>query len=149
MRMSAAGMWKTTRSKSWRGVAALIAGALVLGGTACGEDASGPDAAQTFTVEVSGEHFQVQVVGENNIAAFEDRMQSGIRGVINGELRAGDGGFNAPWSWHLEPETVHTADISIELCDGRPSLVEADTAYWLSSVKRFCPWGAKVISTSD
>ena len=132
-----------------RGVFGLAAAVLMLAGAACGDDASGPAVTQTFTVEVSGEQFQVQVVGETNIAAFEERLQGGIRSVISGELRRGDGGFNAPWSWHLEPETVHTADMSIELCDGRPSLVEADTAYWFSRVKRFCPWGAKVISTSD
>ena len=143
------GITSVIRKQAQRHVFGLLAAAVMLTGTGCGEDTSGPGVTQTFTVEVSGELFKVQVVGEASIAAFEERMQTGIRGVINGELRAGDGGFNSPWSWHLEPETVHTADISIELCDGRPSLVEADTAYWLSSVKRFCPWGAKVVSTSD
>jgi hypothetical protein len=33
----------------------------------------------------------------------------------------------------------------MELCDGRPSMVEADLPYWLGTVKRFCPWGAKVV----
>ncbi|MFO0470430.1 MAG: hypothetical protein ACK51Z_05245, partial [Pseudomonadota bacterium] len=30
------------------------------------------------------------------------------------------------------------------LCAGRPTLVEADLAYWLSTVRRFCPWGSYV-----
>ena len=137
------------KTQTQRRAFVLMAVMVMVTGAGCGDDASGPGVTETFTVEVSGEHFKVQVIGAANIAAFEERLQTGIRGVINGELRAGDGGFNSPWSWHLEPETVHTADISIELCDGRPSLVEADTAYWLSSVKRFCPWGAKVVSTSD
>jgi hypothetical protein len=31
------------------------------------------------------------------------------------------------------------------LCDGRPSFIEDDLAYWFDSVGRFCPWGAKVV----
>jgi hypothetical protein len=33
---------------------------------------------------------------------------------------------------------------SNELCDGRPSFVEADLAYWLGTVGRFCPWASYV-----
>ena len=116
---------------------------------ACGGDAADPGAEQTFTVEVSGERFVVRVAGATNIDDFEQRLQTGATGVINGELRRGDGGFNAPWSWHLDPETVHTADMAIELCDGRPSLIEADTAYWFASVGRFCPWGARVVAAGS
>jgi hypothetical protein len=114
----------------------------------CGDDPAQSTEGRTFTVEVSGEQFRVRVAGASNIAAFEARRESGVTGVINGELRAGDGGFNAPWSWHLDPETVHAPDITIELCDGRPSLVEADTAYWIRTVGRFCPWGARVVAAN-
>ena len=68
-----------------------------------------------------------------------------VPGVVSGTLRAGDGDFNAPWSWHWEPESVHTPDLAIEVCDGRPSMVEDDLAYWLGTVKQFCPWGARVV----
>jgi hypothetical protein len=66
--------------------------------------------------------------------------------VITGDLATGDGGFNSPWSWHIEPGTVEVADLAIELCDGRPSMVEADVDYWINTVGRFCPWSARVIS---
>lgn len=65
-----------------------------------------------------------------------------------GDLALGDGGFNKPWSWHLIPETVRMVEISMELCDGRPSMVEANLTYWVSTVKSYCPWGAKIISAS-
>jgi hypothetical protein len=111
---------------------------------ACG-DATGPEGGARFELEVSGERFVVHVEGASQIAALEARMTSGEEGVVNGEILSGDGGFNAPWKWHMVPSTVHTADMAIELCDGRPSLVEADLEYWLGTVKRFCPWGAKVV----
>lgn len=73
-------------------------------------------------------------------------MEAGTEGVISGELLPGDGGFNEPWSWHLDPATVHAPDFAIEVCDGRPSMVEGDLGYWLGTLGQFCPWGAKVVA---
>ncbi len=98
-----------------------------------------------FEVEVSGETFTVEVIGAVRVSQIVDRLNSGIRGVVNGQLVRGDAGLNIAWSWHMEPETVEAVDLSIELCDGRPSMVEADLDYWIETVGRFCPWGAKVV----
>jgi hypothetical protein len=113
---------------------------------ACGE-ATGPnkEAVATFVVEVSGEEFRVQVTTETEAEAFRARMASGIEGVVSGSLISGSGGINSPWKWHLDASTVHVADMAIELCDGRPSMVDADLAYWLNNVGQFCPWGARVV----
>lgn len=98
-----------------------------------------------FEVEVSGETFVVEVVGEDRVSQLVGRLNSGARGVINGRLIAGDAGLNTGWSWHMDPQTVEAPDLSIEVCDGRPSMVEADLDYWLGTVGQFCPWGAKVV----
>lgn len=98
-----------------------------------------------FVLEVSGEEFRVQVTDPEQIARFQARLASGERGAISGDLLPGNGGFNQPWAWHLDPTTVHVADLTIEVCDGRPSMVQADLSYWFDSVGRFCPWGAKVV----
>ena len=112
---------------------------------ACDDDPVTPEAGVTFVVEVSGEQFRVRVSDPARIADFEARLTSGTQGVVNGPLVSGHGGFNQPWTWHLDPDQVATADMAIEVCDGRPSMVQADTTYWLGTVKRFCPWGAKVV----
>lgn len=118
--------------------------------TACGDDdLVAPPGTTLFVVEVSGEQFRVAAFGEERIAAFEARLASGEQGVINGPLVAGDGGFNQPWSWHLDAESTAVADVAIELCDGRPSLVEEELDYWFESVGQFCPWGAKVVARID
>ena len=110
---------------------------------ACG--AAGPEGPPLYVIEVSGERFRVEVTEESAVSGFEQRLQSGQVGVVSGPLLPGDGGFNAPWSWRLDPQQVHTPDLAIELCDGRPSMVEDDLEYWLESVGQFCPWGAKVV----
>jgi len=126
-----------------RGLLAVSAAlALLTGGC---EDAAAPAESAAFVVEVSGEEFVVRVEGAQQVAALEARLESGVEGVLSGELVAGDGGYNEPWSWHLEPTSVHVPDLAIEVCDGRPSMVEADLDYWLETVGQFCPWGARVV----
>lgn len=121
---------------------ALAGAALTL---ACGSDPASPGDRARFLLEVSGETFRVEVTDPQQVAAFEARLESGERGVVNGPLRAGSGGFNQPWSWHLDPDSVVVTDLAAEVCDGRPSFVEEDLDYWFDSVGRFCPWGALVV----
>lgn len=59
-----------------------------------------------------------------------------------GTLAQGDGGHNAPWHWHLVDAGL--TELAIELCDGTPSMVESDLAYWLDTVGNFCPWAGYV-----
>ncbi len=141
---------RTCRARTYRIARAyrilhLLAGvlpSLVL--LAC-DSSTEPDPPVRYRVEVSGEAFVVEAVTEEQVAALEARLASGEEGVLSGELAAGDGGYNAPWSWHLVPGTLEAVDLAIEVCDGRPSMVEEDLDYWLGTVERFCPWGAAVI----
>lgn len=126
-------------------LSAVLALAFTLALTAACDDAAGPSDA-LFVVTVSGETFRVRATDPVAIAALQARLGEGRTGVINGQLVAGDGGFNQPWNWHLDPATVDVPDLAIEVCDGRPSMVEADLTYWIGTVGRFCPWGAMVTS---
>lgn len=131
-------MHDTIRSGSFSPLLlALALGACDDGGTQLEQNAA-------FTIEVSGEEFTVEVATQTQVEELEARLDSGEPGVIIGDLMEGDAGYNEPWSWHLDPATVHAVDMSIELCDGRPSMVEDDLGYWLDTVTRFCPWGATV-----
>lgn len=63
---------------------------------------------------------------------------------INGPIERGNPGYNSDWSWHFIEGQWDLAEISAEVCDGRPSFVEEDIDYWVDTVGRFCPWGARV-----
>jgi hypothetical protein len=134
------------RLKIARWATAVCASAAVL---ACDDDPASPELPARYQVEVSGETFIVQVDDHDQAQQMEARLASGAEGVVSGELAAGDGGFNAPWSWHMIPSSVHAPDLTIEICDGRPSMVQEDLAYWLDTVERFCPWGATVVARLD
>jgi hypothetical protein len=54
----------------------------------------------------------------------------------------GEPGPNAPWSWHIDPATLSWAEVTIELCDGTPSLIEDGTF----TLDQFCPWSARLVA---
>jgi hypothetical protein len=114
--------------------------------SACGSDVEmgRPLPAQEFVIEVSGERFRLRTTDPATASALDQRRRSGTVGVVLGRVVRGDGGFNGPWSWHLDPGSIRVPDAAMELCDGRPSMVQGNLDYWVDTVGSYCPWGARV-----
>jgi len=51
-------------------------------------------------------------------------------------------GVNTGYSWSMDPDDIEFADVTVEVCDGLPSDVEAGTI----SGDRYCPWSAVVVA---
>lgn len=130
-----------------RSVIFLLA-ALAIG--ACDREEQSPIRA-TYEVEVAGqESFRIGLVDDEQIAAAESMRTEGRRGIVHGRVRRGDGGFNDPYSWHLDPASVTFPDLAIEACDGRPhSDVERDVDYWVDNLMFYCPWGSRIVRRLD
>lgn len=120
---------------------------------ACGGASAGePSRAAVFdilacrhsTAAPDGERFRVAIDDPNVIAQADARIGRGPGLILSGRLAAGDGGFNAPWTWHLDPGTVAFGQVATEACDGCPSFVEANLTYWLR-YGSFCPWSTEVV----
>lgn len=120
------------------GRAALLAGALALPSCSSGPSDTGAD----FVVSVDGETFVMRVRDPGTVRLARESLEGRSRTFPIGPLRAGDGGFNAPWSWHFDPDQVRMTEAAIELCDGRPSYVEAHRP----DFPTYCPWAARVVS---
>lgn len=110
---------------------------------------SDPPSPVTFAFRVHGlpasEEFRATISSPEVIArarAQLQRPQSERLLFANGAISPGNGGHNLRWSWHFG--SVDLVDSAIELCDGRPSMVEANLDYWLNTVGRFCPWASFV-----
>lgn len=99
-----------------------------------------------YEVHACGEPFRVLLRQPQAIEEAE-RILAGSepQKIVIGELRPGNGNFNGPWRWHLEPCSVGFAEAAIELCDGCPSYVEEHLAEWLEVVRRYCPWSAQLV----
>jgi hypothetical protein len=128
---------------------ALLVALASVGMVSCGGGGAGPDTV-TFAFRIHGlgpaEEFRVDSASPGFIASARGQLAlpaAQRRLFPAGSIRSGNGGYNLDWSWHFTSD-VALAEVSIELCDARPSMVEADLRYWLRTVRSFCPWGAYV-----
>ena len=117
----------------------ILAAALAQG--ACSAPTA-PTASTDFVVDVSGERFVVRTSDPETIRLGTDNRLGRNQRFPIGTVRAGDGGFNAPWTWHLDPASVRFVEAAIEVCDGRPSYLEKHQAEFPA----YCPWGARVVA---
>ena len=122
-----------------RGAALLVALAALL--PACSDEGDPGDVASEFVVSVGSETFVMRATDSETIRLAQEAADGRNQRFPIGPLLRGDGGFNAPWSWHFDPDAVRMTELAIELCDGRPSYVEAH----LSDFPTYCPWGARVV----
>jgi hypothetical protein len=118
----------------------------------CGSPDAPSRAEATFQVRAcrgsrrapEGEVFRILLRDSASIAQARNLIGAGNRRIVAGTLASGNGGFNAPWSWHLNPDTVSFPEVTVEICDGCPSDVEMNGGNW--GLGSFCPWTSEVIA---
>src|SRR5262249_59806022 len=94
-----------------------------------------------------GEVFRILLRDNSVIAQARALLGAGGRRIVLGRIVQGNGGFNTPWNWHLDPDTVRLPEVAIELCDGCPSDVEANGTTWGAGT--FCPWTSEIIAEQN
>lgn len=135
-----------TRRAAARGLArlgTLLAVATVAfacgGGDASPAPSGGDGVIVTFAV-AGGERFKVLLTDPadidvaNRLVAGEDAPS-----IPNGRVIR-ETGVNEGWTWSIDPNAFEFAEITIEVCDGIPSDVEAG----LVTSDRYCPWSAVI-----
>lgn len=105
-----------------------------------------PTAGVVVTIEVTGETYKILLTDPSDVAIARDLLAGKeAPSIPNGKVVRGDAGVNTGYSWHIDPNDIEWADMTMELCDGKPSDVEANTI----SGDRFCPWSAKVVAVDE
>ena len=137
---------KSSRKRIRTPLFILAAIALAFSAAACNDDdgPTAPDGSRLFRVRAGGDEFRMRLTDPEAIRLAMENLEGRSNKHPNGRIAIGNGGFNAPWSWHFVPDTVRMVDVSIEVCDGTPSYVESHRAEYLLS--GFCPWGGRVIA---
>lgn len=116
------------------------------------DDPEGLDGGVLATFTVSGDVFKVWVTNPATIQQLFDLAEGNSRATIpNGRIQRGPGlsANNEPWSWHLDPQDVQMAEVTIEVCDATPSYVEKNLDYFVGTVGRYCPWSAVLVDLED
>lgn len=109
---------------------------------ACSSPTAPNDRPVDFIVDAAGERFVLRLSDPGEIRLADDRRLGRNQRFPSGTLRRGDGGFNSPWTWHLDPATTRMVEVAVEVCDGRPSYVEEH----FPDGSPYCPWSARVLA---
>ena len=109
-----------------------------------GDGLTSPSRGAVVTFRVVDETFRVQLLDQSQVDAAHQAADGGRARIPIGRIVGGTG-VNVGWSWHLED--VEFAELTTEVCDGRPSDVERQGVTFGGG--RFCPWTARVISIEE
>jgi hypothetical protein len=132
-------------------VALLAAAALAVLASGCaGSDASpapsasaAADGPVVVTFEVAEtERYRILLTEPDDIDTAR-RLLAGedVPSIPNGLVVRGETGVNEGYGWSIDPGDVEFADMTMEVCDGLPSDVEAGVV----TSDRYCPWSAVVV----
>jgi hypothetical protein len=114
---------------------------LALGGA--GQAAAAPAKRALVTWKVGAQAFRAYLGRPEDIRAVREAIGRGERaGIPTGRIYRGTR-ENTGHRWHLR--NVILVEATIELCDGRPSDLDGNLGYWVGTVKRYCPWGARPV----
>jgi hypothetical protein len=120
----------------------LLLSAIALFAPGCDGSPTDPSDDPVAVVRVGDETFRIRLDTPALQAAARAALMGGSASIPNGRILPGTD-VNEGWSWHLTE--VAFAEITIELCDGSPSMVEeAVQAGEEFGGGRFCPWSARV-----
>ena len=104
-------------------------------------DATDPDRASfVFRDPGSNSVVRLEITNPTGLEQAEDLLASGAAQWALGTPRRGNGGFNAPYSWHLDPASITFAEVTIEACQVAASAVADDLDYWIG-FGQVCIWG--------
>jgi hypothetical protein len=110
--------------------------------TLAGCGTTGPSANEAdFLVLVGRESFVLRVRDPETIRTARAQLSGENHFFPIGPLRNGNGGFNAPWSWHFDPDAVRLTPLAIEVCDALPSYVETHR----DDFPTYCPWSGRIV----
>lgn len=126
----------------------IIGCGLALSLAGCNDSSNAPDAGgrYAFRESISSDVLHLAITTPAALTQAEELLQSGEARWAIGAPRRGDGGFNAPWPWYLDPATVAFAEVTSEACQTRASAVESELDYWID-FGQVCIWG--VVETRE
>lgn len=98
------------------------------------------------TVRVEDEEYKIRLTDATDIEIAR-KLLAGEQApnIPNGIVVRGDPDVNVGYSWHIDPDSVEFADMTTEVCDGRPSDVENGVI----TSDRYCPWSARVVAIDE
>lgn len=106
----------------------------------CNDSTSPAGARFVFRDPLRQDVVRLEITNPEGLAQAEDLLRSGTAQWAIGTPKRGDGGFNSPWTWHIDPGSVTFAEVTIEACQTAMSAIDDDLDYWID-YGQVCIWG--------
>src|SRR5688572_20555502 len=118
--------------------AAALSAVLLFGRCSAATD---PDRASfVFRDPTSNAVVRLEITNPAGVNQADILLGTGTAQWALGTPRRGNGGFNAPWSWHLDPASISFGEVTIEACQTAASAIADDLDYWIG-FGQVCLWG--------
>lgn len=105
------------------------------------DDSTAPEGPRfVFRDPLTQEVVRLEITNPAGLAQAETLLASGEGRWALGTPKRGNAGFNAPWTWHIDPATVTFAEVTIEACQSAMSAIGDDLDYWIE-FGQVCIWG--------
>ena len=118
----------------------LFLAGVVLACLSC-NDSSGPEGVRfVFRDPMTQDVVRLEITNAEGLAQAETLLGSGTAQWAIGTPKRGHGGFNSPWTWHIDPATVTFAEVTIEACQTAVAAIDDDLDYWID-FGQICIWG--------
>ena len=120
---------------------AFVVGLITLASPSC-SDSTDPVASASFSFRdpLTQDVVRLEISTPQALDQAEDLLRTGVAMWAIGTPKRGDGGFNAPWTWHIDPASVTFAEVTIEACQTAASAIDDDLDYWIN-FGQVCIWG--------
>lgn len=114
---------------------------IALAGSGC-SDTTDPGTRERFAFRDPATNVVVrlEITNAQGLTQARDLLRSGEAMWALGTPRRGDGGFNGPFTWHIDPASITFAEVTIEACQTAASAIGDDLDYWIS-FGQVCIWG--------
>lgn len=106
-----------------------------------------PEGGVWATFGVVDDVYRAHITNPNGIQQALDLWAGTSKAAIpNGALVCASASFNCGWGFHQDPATIEFAELTIEVCDGTPSYVDANCGDFGA---QYCPWSATLSELRD
>lgn len=114
-------------------------------GGMCGASTGGAE----IQIQVNDQTFRLWSTNAGFIGRAKELRASGEAATAMFNRLADGRDCGTQWTFHVDAAEMSWPAFTTEVCDGRPSDVERDKSHWINDIKRWCPWGTRVLAVDE
>ena len=120
----------------------LVTGAVAFTVSPAHAQSSSSEAYFVFSYPPSPDTFVFKLTDPMKVQEARDILRTGTQKIVSGTIIKQPVYYNSPWSFYLDPKTIHFPDFAIEVCDSSIRGLENSLE---SAYPAWCPLGSRLL----